>query len=59
MNQRSAIAAILMSVILGSGVVACEREGPLEETGEELDQAADQAGDEIEDVGDRVERQGD
>lgn len=31
----------LMSALLGTGVMACERQGPMERTGEEVDEAAD------------------
>ena len=34
------------------GVLGCEQEGVMEETGEEIDQAAEQAGDKLEDATD-------
>ena len=45
------VLVMLMTLMLG----ACEREGPAERAGEEIDESAERAGDRIEDAGDRLE----
>lgn len=43
---------VLLSALLASaslGMVACERDGPVENAAEEIDDAVDDVGDEIED----------
>jgi hypothetical protein len=39
---------IVAAVILMGGLLACEREGPLERAGERVDRAAERAGDKAE-----------
>ena len=46
---------LLAALFLGGGITACEQDGPMEEAGEEIDDAVDDAGDEIEDAADEVE----
>lgn len=47
---------LMFPLLLGLGLAgACRDEGPLEETGEEIDEAVDDAGDELEDLGDDIE----
>ena len=43
--QRPALALLLML-----GLASCEREGPMEETGEEIDDAAEEVRDRAEEV---------
>lgn len=43
---------VLLSALLASaslGMVACERDGPVEDAAEEIDDAVDEVGDEIDD----------
>ncbi|MEX1198559.1 MAG: hypothetical protein WEB57_11955 [Pseudohongiellaceae bacterium] len=47
--SRTVTAAILASTFMFT-LVACEDEGPLEQTGEEIDDAAEGAGDAFEDA---------
>ena len=47
-------AAVALSFALG-GLAGCEREGPMEQAGEAIDNAAEKTGDKIEDVGDKIE----
>lgn len=45
--------AVLLSALLASislGIVGCERDGPIEDAGEEIGDVIDDAGDEIEDA---------
>lgn len=49
MNER--LKALLIALLLGAGAIgatACEQEGPFEEAGEEVDEAADEAEDAFE-----------
>lgn len=46
--------ALLAAMLLG-GMVGCEDEGPMEETGENIDQAAEEAGDNVEEMGEDIQ----
>ena len=37
------IAAVTLGVLLGAGLVACEKKGPVEQVAEEVDEAIDTA----------------
>lgn len=57
----SMIRIILLSLILSLGagafilaLPACDRQGPAERTGEQIDKAAEKAGDKLEEAGDKV-----
>lgn len=52
MKNLSTLAALLMSAFL---FAACENDGPFENAGEEIDEAADEVGDSLEDAGDEIE----
>jgi hypothetical protein len=51
---KSGIAVAIAALAL-AGLAGCEREGPMEEAGEAIDNAAEKTGDKIEDVGDKIE----
>lgn len=54
--RRTLFAALITLCCAGFvTLVGCEEEGPLEEAGEQMDDAMDEAGDAIEDAGDEVE----
>lgn len=52
MKLNKTIAAALLASTLIIPLSACERDGPMEEAGEEIDDAVEDAGDEIEDATD-------
>lgn len=52
LKQLLAISFISIALISG---FACESEGPMEETGEQIDEALEETGDEVEDAGDELE----
>jgi len=54
MKLSEAIAATLLASALMITLSACEEQGPLEEAGEEIDDAVEDAGDAIEDAADDV-----
>jgi hypothetical protein len=49
------VPAIVVASFGLAGLQGCEEEGPMEEAGEEIDDAADEAGDEIDDAVDDIE----
>jgi hypothetical protein len=57
------LAILLLAVGLGFGIGACERKGPAERAGENVDKAVERAGDKVERAGEKVggaaERAGD
>lgn len=55
MNLSKTIAtAMFLSAIMVT-LPACERDGPMEEAGEQVDDSIEDAGDAIEDAGDAIE----
>lgn len=50
MNYLRWLLSSVAAAILALGVSACEREGPVERTGEEIDRGIEDAGDELEDA---------
>jgi predicted small lipoprotein YifL len=46
---------IVILLLLAVGLTACDRQGPAETAGENIDQAVDKAGDKIDDAADKVE----
>ena len=63
METTRKLAILLLVVGLGFGIGACERKGPAERAGENVDKAVERAGDKVERAGDKVggavERAGD
>jgi len=63
MEATRKLAILLLVVGLGFGIGACERKGPAERAGENVDKAVERAGDKVERAGDKVggavERAGD
>ena len=51
-RKFSVLAAFLMAI---AALPACEEEGPIEETGEAVDEAGENAGDAVEDAGEEAE----
>ncbi len=41
MEKKNQICALLLAVVVGAGLSACEKKGPLEKAGEEVDEAVD------------------
>jgi hypothetical protein len=48
------LAIVLLVVGLGFGIGACERKGPAERAGEQIDKAVEGAGDKVEQAGEKV-----
>jgi len=47
------LAALL--IVASIALTACERDGPMENAGEEIDEAVEDAGDSLEEAGDEIE----
>lgn len=57
MNQaKSGVVTLMTALLLGAGLAACEKEGPMERAGENIDQSVERAGEKIEDAGDEAKR---
>ena len=56
MTTRSWIIGTAAAVLLlnGSGLAGCEREGPAERAGKNIDKATERAGDKVKEAGDRI-----
>lgn len=54
MEATRKLAILLLVVGLGFGIGACERKGPAERAGEQIDKAVEGAGDKVEQVGEKV-----
>lgn len=63
MKKTNTAAALLASFVLALGVAACDREGPAERMGEDIDDTVERTGERtdqaIENMGDSAERAGD
>lgn len=46
----------MTALLLSAGLAACEKEGPMERAGENIDQSVERAGEKIEDAGDEAKR---
>lgn len=53
LKKKTVIIAIL--IIFVSAFIACEQEGPAEEAGENLDEAAEETAETVEEAGENVE----
>ncbi|WP_346796540.1 hypothetical protein R5M92_13765 [Halomonas sp. Bachu 37] len=47
--------SILFIALMGSGLAACDNEGPAEEAGENIDESMESVGDSMEEIGDDIE----
>jgi hyperosmotically inducible protein len=54
MEATRKLAILLLVVGLGFGIGACERKGPAERAGEQIDKAVEGAGDKVEQAGEKV-----
>jgi predicted small lipoprotein YifL len=54
--KRMTLSVLLSALILSVVLTGCEREGPLERTGERVDEAVENVGDSAEKAGDRMQR---
>jgi len=54
MKRSATVSALVMSALLAM-LAGCEREGPAEHAGKEVDKAVDKAGQQIEKAGDRIQ----
>jgi hypothetical protein len=51
-HWKNLFLALFMAFALGIGAVGCEKEGPMEEAGEEVDETVEEAGDAVEEATD-------
>ncbi len=54
MEAMRKLAILLLVVGLGFGIGACERKGPAERAGEQVDKAVEGAGDKVEQAGEKA-----
>jgi ElaB/YqjD/DUF883 family membrane-anchored ribosome-binding protein len=61
--MRNTLYIAASALLLALGIASCEQEGPMEKSGENLDQAVEQAQDQaekaVEETGDKLEQAGD
>jgi hypothetical protein len=50
MKSNRSVAAILAAVVLIAGLGGCEKEGPMERAGKQVDKAVEKTGDKIKDA---------
>ncbi len=55
MSNKKMLIAVLFAGSLGMGLLGCDRDGPAEQAGEDIDRAMDHAGDQLERAGDKIE----
>ena len=55
MRSRSIALALLLTALTSSATISCHREGPAEQAGKAIDQAADDASEAAKDAGQAVE----
>jgi predicted small lipoprotein YifL len=55
MKRRATVSAALVMSALLAMLAGCEREGPAEHAGKQVDKAVDKAGQQIEKAGDRIQ----
>ena len=55
MRRTRTFATLLIAAVLAPAVLgACEKEGPAERAGKDVDRAMDKAGDKVKEAGDRI-----
>lgn len=54
MKSTKSVAAALAAVVLIAGLGGCQKEGPAERAGKQVDKAVDKAGEQIEKAGDKI-----
>jgi hyperosmotically inducible protein len=52
-GMKKLVLAALAGMLMLGGLVACEREGPMERAGEKIDETAEKAGDKVEKATDK------
>ena len=46
--MKKLVLGTVVGILMLGGLVACDREGPMERTGEKIDETAEKAGDKVE-----------
>jgi hypothetical protein len=54
-RMKSVSAALAVTVLLGGSLLACQKEGPGERAGKQVDKAVENAGKQIEKAGDKIQ----
>lgn len=54
-SMRFGLALLFAFAVSSVGLTGCEEEGPMEEAGENIDDAADETRDELDEAGDNIE----
>jgi hypothetical protein len=54
MKSARLLATLILAVVLGLGLGACERKGPAERAGERIDETVEETGEWIEETGERA-----
>lgn len=55
MKHQNTLITLVLAGLLGLGLAGCDRDGPAEEAGEDIDRAMDNTGDKVERAGDKIE----
>jgi len=56
-TMKKLIVPAMVAIMLLGGLSACEKEGPMERAGEEIDEAAKKLGESAEEAGERAREQ--
>lgn len=56
--MKKVISAFLLSLLIAVVLPGCEREGPAEQAGEEVDEAVEQSREKAEEAGEEIEEMG-
>lgn len=59
MNTKKTLLSLLAASLLTVGLAACQKEGPAEKAGKEIDNAAATAGEKIQEAGKDIQRSAD
>jgi len=54
MSSTKSVAAAVAAIVLIAGLGGCQKEGPAEHAGKQVDKAVDKAGEQIEKAGDKI-----
>jgi outer membrane murein-binding lipoprotein Lpp len=54
MNPTKCVAAAVAAVVLIAGISGCQKEGPAERAGKQVDKAVDKAANQMEKAGDKI-----